>query len=94
MDRQQTRKSLVAHFMPFGVMPTFFNASEVNAVPCSGGGYVFDCRWSATPKRQQTEATQSGKTRAIGLWSEWVPLTVRNRVLPSFVAWARKHVPH
>jgi phytanoyl-CoA hydroxylase len=96
--RQRTRKSLVAHFMPYGVMPTFFNASEVNAVPYAGGGYFLDARWRATQKRQQGEndrsVTRRGMAREVQWWRERVPLSVRKRVPPSFAAWARKHVPH
>jgi len=97
-ERQRTRTSLVAHLMPYGVMPTFFDASEVTAVPYAGGGYFLDARWHATEKKQQREddrpVAQRGKTRPVQLWREWVPLSVRRRVPPSFAAWARKHVPH
>ena len=97
-DRQRTRKSLVAHFMPFGVMPTFFNFSEVNAVQYAGGGYYLDARWRATLKRQQRQddrsVAQRGKARSIDVWREWVPLLLRKRVPPSFAAWTRNHIPH
>lgn len=50
---QRTRKSLVAHFMPLGVMPTFFDCSEVNSVPYPSGGYCTDRLLHDTMPRQQ-----------------------------------------
>jgi ectoine hydroxylase-related dioxygenase (phytanoyl-CoA dioxygenase family) len=41
-DPSSTRKSLVTHFMPLGVMPTFFDSSEVSALPYPNGGYCID----------------------------------------------------
>lgn len=41
-DESRTRKSLVAHFMPLGVMPTFYDFSDVHAVPYPNGGYCLD----------------------------------------------------
>jgi phytanoyl-CoA hydroxylase len=97
-DRQQTRKSLVSHIMPFGVMPTFFDSSEVSAIRYARGGYHLDARWNAKPSRQQQEdvlsVAQHGKARPIDLWREWVPLRVRERVPSSFAAWARRQVSH
>lgn len=37
-----TRKSLVCHYMPLGVMPTFYDFSRVNNVPYPGGGWRLD----------------------------------------------------
>lgn len=37
-----TRKSFVCHFMPYGVMPTFYDFSAVNYVPYAAGGYCLD----------------------------------------------------
>jgi len=97
-DRQQTRKSLVTHFMPLGVMPTFFNCSEVNAIPYVDGGYYLDARWRATPKRRQNEddrsVAPSAKARPVDLWRGWVPLRVRKRVPSAFATWARRYIPH
>ena len=41
-DPSSTRKSLVTHFMPLGVMPTFYDSSEVSALPYPNGGYCLD----------------------------------------------------
>jgi phytanoyl-CoA hydroxylase len=38
-DRHRTRKSMVAHFMPLGVMPTFYNASRMAAFSYEEGGH-------------------------------------------------------
>jgi phytanoyl-CoA hydroxylase len=95
-DGERTRKSLVAHLMPFGVMPTFFDGSEVNAIAYSGGGYYLDARWHDTRTRKEKEdrPVRSGIARPIDLWREWVPLSVRKRVPPPFAAWARMHISH
>jgi len=37
-DRSRTRKSMVAHYMPLGVMPTFYNTSRMEAFAYEGGG--------------------------------------------------------
>ena len=37
-----TRKSLVCHFMPLGVMPTFYDFSGVNCLEYPGGGWHLD----------------------------------------------------
>jgi phytanoyl-CoA hydroxylase len=57
-DPSRTRKSLVAHFMPLGVMPTFYDSSEVSALPYPNGGYCLD-RLVAT-NRQRTDTTSNG----------------------------------
>jgi ectoine hydroxylase-related dioxygenase (phytanoyl-CoA dioxygenase family) len=54
-DRTRTRKSLVAHFMPLGVMPTFFNCAAVNAIPYPTGGYCTDRMLHDTTPRQPNE---------------------------------------
>jgi phytanoyl-CoA hydroxylase len=62
-DPRRTRKSLVAHFMPLGVMPTFFDCSEVNAVPYPSGGYCTDRLLHDTRPRQlklEEEAARRG----------------------------------
>jgi ectoine hydroxylase-related dioxygenase (phytanoyl-CoA dioxygenase family) len=41
-DRSLTRKSLVAHFMPLGAMPTFYDFSQVNALRYPAGGFCLD----------------------------------------------------
>jgi len=37
-----TRKSLVCHYMPLGVMATFYDFSTVNYIPYSSGGWRLD----------------------------------------------------
>ncbi len=58
-DHTRTRKSLVAHFMPLGVMPTFIDSSIVNAVPYPEGGYCLDRLLHDTTPRQQREQEAS-----------------------------------
>jgi len=41
-NHELTRKSFVCHFMPYGVMPTFYDFSGVNYVPYAEGGYCLD----------------------------------------------------
>ena len=63
-DVRRTRKSFVAHFMPLGVMPTFFDFSDVNAVPYPGGGYCTDRLLHDTTPRQlklEREAAKQGR---------------------------------
>ena len=45
-DPTRTRKSLIAHLMPLGVMPTFFDFSEAGVIPYARGGYSIDVLWS------------------------------------------------
>jgi hypothetical protein len=101
LDRTRTRKSLVAHFMPLGVMPTFFNCAEVNAIPYPTGGYCTDRLLHDTRPREQEsnvphENVNSGagdvpnRIRPIDVWRSWVPLSIRAQVPPSVSAWARR----
>lgn len=41
-DPSLTRKSLVCHYMPYGVQPTFYDFSGVNYVAYSSGGWGLD----------------------------------------------------
>lgn len=95
-DRQRTRLSLVAHFMPLGVMPTFLDFSGVSAVPYPSGGYCIDALFSDAPSKQQTTNDRSSappRTKGpLSAWRKWVPLAVRERVPPSFATWVREHV--
>ena len=94
-DPTRTRKSLIAHLMPLGVMPTFFDFSEAGVIPYAGGGYSIDVLWSdmiSAPKTtNDSSAPRGGKGRLVDLWRGWIPLEVRKRVPPSFAAWARQH---
>jgi hypothetical protein len=56
-DPSSTRKSLVTHFMPLGVLPTFYDSSNVTPLPYPEGGYCLD-RLVATNKRPTTEADE------------------------------------
>jgi len=101
-DRSRTRKSLVAHFMPLGVMPTFFNCADVNAIPYPTGGYCTDRLLHDTTPRDNagnvprpvvgdTDAAEGpNRIRPIEVWRSWIPLSVRQQVPPSFSAWVRK----
>jgi phytanoyl-CoA hydroxylase len=96
-DPSLTRKSLVAHFMPLGVMPTFFSAAGVSAVPYPSGGYCTDrLLHDTTPRPGQSNMpstevnTVERPIRLVDLWRSWVPLSLRKQVPPSLSAWARK----
>jgi len=90
-DPQQTRKSLVAHFMPLGVMATFYDFTKVTAMPYHGiNAYRLDTRNLTVGNAEAENGTPSGSMQ---LWRRWVPLSVRQRVPPSFGAWARRHIP-
>jgi hypothetical protein len=96
-DRSQTRKSLVAHFMPLGVMPTFFNCAEVNAVPYPTGGYCTDRLLHDTTPRNQKRADADDESQLLNrkiapvdIWRGVVPLSVRKRVPASLANLGRK----
>jgi hypothetical protein len=96
-DFTRTRLSLIAHLMPLGVMPTFFDFSQAGVIPYAGGGYSIDTHWSdtLTSRRATTSngsAGHGGPQHLLDLWRGAVPLSVRKRVPPSFVAWTHKHV--
>ena len=104
-DLTRTRKSLVAHFMPLGVMPTFFNCAEVNAIPYPTGGYCTDRLIHDTRLRHPNQGNvpfavegqgdagaARNQFRPIDVWRSRVPLSVRKQVPPSFAAWIRKTV--
>lgn len=97
-DHRRTRKSLIAHVMPLGVMPTFYDFSQVNAVPYAGGGYCLDrLLFDVPPRKQGPDAgsvNHNDKIRPIDVWRSWVPLSIRQRIPPSVGAWARARVPH
>jgi ectoine hydroxylase-related dioxygenase (phytanoyl-CoA dioxygenase family) len=98
LDRERTRLSLVAHFMPLGVMPTFFDSSGVNAVPYPSGGYCIDAIFRDGPPRRESTNSRSSvephSRRPIDLWRQWVPQSVRERVPPSFATWVRQLLGH
>jgi ectoine hydroxylase-related dioxygenase (phytanoyl-CoA dioxygenase family) len=88
-DPRRTRKSLVAHFMPLGVMATFYDFTNVTAVPYRGlSAYRLDTRNFAVGNDHSD--TPSGPMQ---LWRRRVPLSVRRLVPPSFADWARRHTP-
>ncbi len=102
-DPSRTRKSLVAHFMPLGVMPTFFNCAKVKALPYPQGGYCTDRLLYDTRPRNPQPVARNGPTaqdsgpeattiRPIDVWRGWVPFGVRKHVPPSFATWVRRHV--
>ena len=84
-DSTRTRKSLIAHLMPLGVLPTFFDFSEA-VVPYAGGGYSIDVKWSdmiSAPTMNNGSARRRWQdpSRSI-LWRSWVPLSARRRIPP------------
>jgi ectoine hydroxylase-related dioxygenase (phytanoyl-CoA dioxygenase family) len=99
-DPSRTRKSLVAHFMPLGVMPTFFNCAEVEAIPYPSGGYCTDRLLHDTTPRCRADGGAEGnnegsnpaKTSPIDVWRSWVPLSVRKRVPASAASYVRRFI--
>jgi phytanoyl-CoA hydroxylase len=69
-DMQRTRKSFIAHFMPLGVMPTFYDFSGVSAIPFSSGGYILD-------DYKITERAKPQPTTRLGALKARIPLPVR-----------------
>ncbi len=72
-DMERTRKSFIAHFMPLGVMPTFYDFSDVNAIPYPNGGYVLD----------DYRVTERAKPQPTTRWDELkarIPLPVKAAV--------------
>jgi len=62
-DMERTRKSFIAHFMPLGVMPTFYDFSGVNAVPYPSGGYALD-DYKVTKRAKPQPLTRWGDVKA------------------------------
>ena len=56
-DPYRTRLSFIAHFMPLGVMPTFYDFSGVNAIRYPGGGYCLDDFRKASRSRSDAGAS-------------------------------------
>lgn len=89
-DQKRTRKSLVVHFMPLGVMPTFYNFTKVKATPYpESGGYCLDTR-----ERDVLFWDSVTESSLVKRWRKWVPLSLRKRIPTSFSAWARDHIRH
>ena len=95
-DSTRTRKSLVAHFMPLGVMPTFQDFSRVSEFAYPAGGNCLD-EMNGGPVRYVLTRTEPDETptspaaapsaevvRPPKAWKRQIPLSVR--------AFARKHV--
>jgi hypothetical protein len=79
-DPERTRKSLVAHFMPLGVMPTFYDFSGVSAFPYPTGGYCLDSIITAKPKQKFTgngADPRSASQHPLVRLKQHVPLPVR-----------------
>jgi phytanoyl-CoA hydroxylase len=88
-DTERTRKSLVAHFMPLGVMPTFYDFSRVSAFPYAAGGYCLDNILTSGPKVKVESAdgtaTPPSPTQVqLKRLKQQIPLPVR--------AFVRRHV--
>ena len=76
-DPATTRLSFIAHFMPLGVMPTFYDFSGVTALPYPNGGYCLD-DFRKTARANGTEPARAKRLK------DHVPLPLR--------AFARKQV--
>ena len=92
-DPLSTRQSLVTHFMPLGVMPTFYDSSEVNALPYPNGGYCLD-RLIVTNKEMAASSANGAAENAapeqsrVDRLKQYVPLPVR-KVARDQVDWLR-----
>ena len=89
-DSASTRKSLVTHFMPLGVMPTFYDSSQVSAVPYPNGGYCLD-RLLVSTSKAETEGNGAGDSppkapNRLRRLKQYVPLPVR-KVMREQVDW-------
>ncbi len=89
-DISSTRKSLVTHFMPLGVMPTFYDSSEVSAVPYPNGGYCLD-HLLVLARKAETEGNGAGDSppkapSRLRRLKQSVPLPVR-KVMREQVDW-------
>ena len=93
-DSTTTRKSLIAHLMPLGVMPTFFDFSHAGVIAYAGGGYTIDTHWAdmLLGPDPTNEWLASSDGRVTKLWRDWVPLSLRRRVSPSFAARVRQNI--
>jgi hypothetical protein len=94
-DTSSSRKSLIAHLMPLGVMPTFFDFSQAGVISYPGGGYTIDVHWrdmvlSPPPLVEHGQGSSDNVVRVIDVCRQLVPLSVRRRVPPTVSAWARK----
>src|SRR6516165_2532159 len=70
-DPTRTRKSLVAHFMPLGVMATFYDFTKVAAVPYPGiSAYRLDTRNLTVGNEHSDNGAASGSMQ---VWRRWVP---------------------
>jgi hypothetical protein len=95
-DHERTRKSLVAHFMPLGVMPTFQDFSRVSELAYPTGGNCLDALVTGGPAQYVLARTEPGATAPPAAapsahvaplpktWKQQIPLPVRK--------FARKHV--
>jgi len=89
-DPSLTRMSLVAHFMPLGVMPAFYDFSNVSTYPYANGGHCLDSiaprkpRSSRTMTKPTPDAPRTPKSEAAGSTlrrvKDHVPLPVRSFV--------------
>jgi hypothetical protein len=91
-DSTRSRKSFIAHLMPLGVMPTFFDFSNAGVIAYTEGGYTIDVHWSdmLSDPTPTNEASASSHQRVMRLWRDWVPLSLRKRVPPTVAARVRK----
>jgi phytanoyl-CoA hydroxylase len=90
-DHERTRKSLVAHFMPLGVMPTFQDFSKVSEFAYPTGGHCLDALLKAGPVQYALAKIEpadspggTASSHSLNTWKQQIPLPVR--------AFARKHV--
>jgi len=86
-----TRKSLVTHFMPLGVMPTFYDSSEVSALPYRNGGYCLDRLVATHGEPAATAGNGAGESASqapirLRRLKRYVPQPVR-KVLREQVDW-------
>jgi Phytanoyl-CoA dioxygenase (PhyH) len=83
VDPALTRMSLVAHFMPLGVMPNFYDFSNVNTYAYRDGGHCLD---NIAPRKRRISRSQTPTTPL-------APKTASPAVSRSHLRRLKDHVP-
>jgi hypothetical protein len=87
-DPSRTRKSLVAHFMPLGVMPNFIDFSDLTTYAYPNGGHCIDNILSRkrraarnqtppTPEAPPEPASRNGESTYVRRLKDHIPLPMR-----------------
>jgi Phytanoyl-CoA dioxygenase (PhyH) len=83
-NKDSTRRSLVAHFMPLGVMPTWYDFSQVKAWSYPNGGCCLDSRYTCRDLNRQAAAygndIPAQEPHAIETLRRLIPASLRQRM--------------